>query len=242
MKVGNLEIGYDHPTFVIAEICSNIINHLHRLIPVIQSVAETGATGIKCQLFKVGHFPESERDAKRLLEFPRNLFPAFVELAHANKLLAGASVFDAEAVQLCVDNGADFLKLATREFQNNVLLAACIDSNLPIFQSYDSNLYPHGLMGTDCVLRLACDPHYPSHTPKIIGGWSGDEFFPNDNWGWSSHTNTHWIDCLIAVSRRACVIEKHIGFHRDDLEMGWSLYPDQFRKMVEEIRMTEKMR
>ena len=99
MNIGSFEIGQGR-TFVIAETCSNIIPHLNHLESMVMAVRLSGADALKVQLYKAEHFPESERDSKRLTEFPRHLFPDLVSMCHANGLACGASVFDEEAVDL----------------------------------------------------------------------------------------------------------------------------------------------
>ena len=117
MKISDRELGYGHPTFIIAEACSNIMLHLDRLDVFVDAVRSTGADALKIQLFKADHFPEPEWASKRRVEFPRSRLEEFASLCRKHNLLWGASVFDDEAVDLCVDHEADFLKLATREWK-----------------------------------------------------------------------------------------------------------------------------
>ena len=246
MKIGQHEIGYGQPTFIIAECCSNIIRNLavlpNNLERIMECVADTGANAVKCQLYRANSFPEAERESKRRTEFPRELFASFVQLAHQNGLAAGASVFDEEAIQLCEDSDADFLKLATREFDNPFLESRCDNSKLWVLQSFDIWKYHVRSYIQSSVpgwTYLACDPRYPTLLPSIP---AADGYGKEQAWGWSSHTPDDWLDVCIAVSRGACVVEKHIAFHDDDPERGWSLLPQDFRRMVEDIRRVEKMR
>lgn len=242
MNIGNFEIGAGK-TFIIAECCSNIIPHLYNLGGVVAAVASTGATALKIQMYRADHFPEAEQASKKRTEFPRDLFPQLVKLCHDKGLLCGASVFDEGAVKIVEENGGDFLKLATREWDNDELYDRCSGSKLPNLWSYNcegkENLYHEYKEELDTsgksthIIFIACVPQYPAGNIKI----------PNDLTyeGWSSHTN-HWLDCLIAVSRGAIVVEKHIGFSKDDYEMGWSLYPNEFEQMVKDIRWVEEAR
>ncbi len=232
MNIGNFEIGAGK-TFIIAETCSNIIPHLHNLGGVVSAVASTGATALKIQLFKHTHFPESEWVAKKRTEFPRDLFPQLVKLCHEKGLLCGASVFDEEAVKVVEDGEGDFLKLATREWDNNRLFNRCSASTLPIICSYDYPAYGRRGRGMYSLIFLACIPEYPVGRMKIPSNFSGE--------GWSSHSD-HWLDCLVAVSRGAVVVEKHIKFSANDYEAGWSLYPNEFQQMVKDIRWVEEAR
>ena len=223
-------------TFIIAEACSNIIPHLDKLPAVVDEVASTGATSLKVQLFLASHFPEGEQASKKLSVFPRDCFPELVSLCHDKGLLAGASVFDPEAVDLCVQSGADFLKLASREWENDRLIKECFTTKMPVIRSFPwsgsfSNQYDK-YQRNDSRL-MACVPEYPAHSfhlPRSFGDRAA---------GWSSHTN-HYTDCLAAISRGATIIEKHIKFSPNDYEAGWSLDVTQFSKMVQDIRWLEE--
>lgn len=236
MNIGNFEIGIGR-TFIIAECCSNIIPHLYNLPNIVKQITSIGADALKVQLYKADHFPESERANKKRTEFPRHVFPKLVKLCHERGLACGASVFDEEAIDVVVGGGGDFLKLATREWQNQSLYDLCDATGLPVIYSKDCRKklghLDHHYKDVRRGLAMACIPEYPSG--KFLM-----PIYMNDR-GWSSHTD-HWLDCIIAVSRGAIVIEKHIKFIANDYEAGWSLYPDQFQQMVKDIRWVEEVR
>lgn len=231
MNIGNVEIGSDH-TFIIAECCSNITQHLNYLEGVVDAVKGTGADALKVQLFKAEHFPAREQDAKRRVEFPRELFPALVSLCRERGLAVGASVFDEDAIRLVVESGGDFLKLATREWGNRQLEEACDESGLPTIQSVEFEKYPR--YAAAHFGYMCCVPEYPAINVRVPNPSSGIH-------AWSSHTR-HWLDVLIAVTRGADIVEKHIAFGKNDYESGWSLYPQEFAQMVNDIRWVERAR
>ena len=111
VKIYNSILGYGQPTFVIAELCSNVVRHIihptysldvshWNLQEIVSLVAQTGASAAKIQLFKHTHFSESEWESKKRVEFPRNRVKEFVDLCHKHGLAAGGSVFDSDAVSL----------------------------------------------------------------------------------------------------------------------------------------------
>lgn len=244
MKIGNRSIGFGEPTLVIAECCSNVIPYLRLdgdLDRLLALVASTGATAAKVQLFTHKHFPQPEWESKRAVEFPRHRVDEFVKLSHKHGLLAGASVFDNDAVTILEQAGADYIKMAVREFENLNLWQRVLESPLPKIASFDISdgedfdadaVWPYA----ENTIHLACVPKYPVIDPKVP---SGD--LKMQSWGWSSHT-PDWLDCLIAVSRGACVVEKHIKFSEHDYEAGWSLSVKEFGEMVKDIRRVERMR
>ena len=250
MKIYNSTIGYGQPTFVIAELCSNVVRHIihptysysldvshWNLQEIVSLVAQTGASAAKIQLFKHTHFSKPEWESKKRVEFPRDRVREFIDLCHSNNLAAGASVFDDDAVDLLEQSGADFIKMATREWENINLWQRVLESPLPKIASFDvGNSRMINVPYAMNTIHLACVPQYPVIDPYIPRGYSVDS-----DWGWSSHT-PDYLDCLLAVSRGACVIEKHIAFSETDFEHGWSLESNEFGQMVKDIRRVERMR
>lgn len=244
MKIRNFEIGTGR-TFIIAELCSNIIRHLDNLPNIIRWCKESGASAAKVQLFRSESFPENERESKKLVEFPRERFEEFVNLCHAYDLAAGASVFDRDAVNLVEDSGSDFIKLATREFNNTRLVKMCAATEVPVIRSFDVKAkweWENFWIGerNPNIVHMICNPEYPSEFPKIET--FGDNFSHRISvLGYSSHTS-HWNDVIIAVSRGAAIVEKHVKIDKDDPEAGWSLYLDEFEQLVKDVRWTESVR
>ena len=237
MKIGNRPIGHGEPTFIIAELCSNVIRHLSDLEGVLRSVASTGAMAAKIQLFKSSHFPESERSSKKLVEFPRSRVKEFIDLCHENNLLAGASAFDGDAIALLEKHGADYIKIATREDDNVDLWIRVLESSLPKIASFDCTktvVFPFAAN----TIYLACIPQYPTIIPRV------PDYGYVREWGWSSHyiCKDRCLDVLIAVSRGANVVERHIAFSETDFEAGWSSDVGEFRQMVQDIGKMERMR
>lgn len=85
------------------------------------------------------------------------------------------------------------------------------------------------------VYRLACVPEYPTY-PNQLGwkGYTGISSYFNGLYGYSSHM--HGIaDALIAVSRGAQYIEKHITLNKADKTIrdnSFALLPEEFAEMV----------
>lgn len=236
MKIANYTLVYNQPSLIIAETCSNIIRYTKSLPIFIETVAKSGAGACKIQLFSHRHFPEPEWESKRRVEFPRNLLPEFISLCHQHNLLAGASVFDNEAVDLLEKHGADFIKLATRETDNTLLWQRCLTSPLPKIASFDCTA-TDALPFANHTVHLACIPKYPTPKPTVPN-------YGKSLWGWSSHyiRGDRCLDILMAATRGACVIERHFALSETDLEAGWSSDPKEFREMVKDVRKVESMR
>jgi sialic acid synthase SpsE len=213
--------------FVIAELCSNVRPFdLVTLRSAVAAAATSGAQAVKVQVFSRSHFPRSEREQKRAVEFPRSHLSVFVKMAHAWGIQAGASVFDEHAVDCCFDAGCDFLKLASREAYNGQLVGLVLETQLPVYTSFP---WPDPLLRRAAnETPLICVTEYPT--------WSWPDFGRKaDPWGWSSHT-PHYQDVLQAVASGASVIEKHFALSPQDPEAAWSLLPQTFKEMCDAIR------
>lgn len=233
MIINNIPLGPGR-TYVIAEACSNILSHLSSLPDLVHQVRLAGADALKVQLFQASHFPLEERESKKKVEFPRSRFPNLVSLCHQEGIACGASVFDIDAIALAEDSGADFLKLATREYDNDDLNDAVFCSDLPCFWSYNYLTHPEEkFFGYKSTLPMLCIPEYP--TANIL--------MPQDmsRRGWSSHTQSQ-LDCIVAAARGAEAIEKHMSFNAADPEADWSLAFFEFLNMTRDIREVEKWR
>ena len=148
---------------IVAELGANAFPYTrYRLGAMIHHARQAGADAVKVQLFKPRHFPIEERSEKTKYQFPRREFSFFVELAHAYHLEAGASVFDREAVELCAETKADFVKLATREEANRPLRIQCQD----MFHGsvLRSVRWPHNqtVKSWPRETTLGCIPEYPA--------------------------------------------------------------------------------
>jgi len=202
---------------------------------------KAGADAAKVQLFLASHFPESEHQEKQRAEFPRDMLPAFVEIAKDNGLLVGASVFDAAALALLQAAGADFVKLASREEDNVALRVMCRRSGLPLMRSVVWGAKTR-VMSAAGEMTLACIPEYPTREDHPgLSNMSALSLFLPEPYGWSSHT-LGWFDVVEAVEAGATVIEKHLKLSNEDPEAAWSLFPDEFGRMVEDIRNAERRR
>lgn len=227
---------------VIAEFGSNILPATPaRMRLFCREARRAGADAGKIQLFLASHFPESEHGEKQRAEFPRERLPEFIEIAKDEGLLVGASVFDIAALALLQMAGADFVKLASREENNAPLLLACRRSGLPLIRSVvwgvRTQFMPHS-----GEMTLACIPEYPTREdhPGLANMNTLPLFLP-EPYGWSSHT-LGWRDVVEAVQMGATVIEKHMKLSPTDPEAAWSLFPEEFGRMVEDIREAEKRR
>lgn len=225
---------------IIAELGSNPVDYKWNTLPFCQVAADSGATHVKIQIYKAEHFPEPYQAEKRRLEFPRKRIGEFAVNAHRFGLKAGASVFDAEAVDICARE-LDFLKLAAREQHNHRLIDPVYTKRMMTYRSI-SHYDPYLNANDAPFIHLWAIQNYPAGMGKslitLLQAW---KYFKRlrISWGWSSHT-TGAFDCILAARLGASVIEKHLALSHSDVEGGHSLLPEQFAAMVRGIRRVER--
>ncbi len=200
------------------------------------AAANAGADAVKVQLFRADHFPESERPAKRPLEFPRGRLREFVQCAHAYGLTAGASVFDLEAVALAAE-WCDWLKLAAREQENDVLFDACLKTGKPLYRSVSE--FGNASIFENQTALYAIQKYPAPIVLSCLRVFRFKRYMEDYSWGWSSHT-TGTLDCVLAARLGAVVLEKHFSMSPSDCEAPHSLQPAQFAAMCRSIRKGEK--
>ncbi len=209
------------------------------------AATRVGTDAVKVQLFRAEHFPVNEQASKKPLEFPRKRLADFVAIAHAYGLQAGASVFDAEAVELAA-RYCDFIKLAGREqvfgqSKDDGLYWQVYRKRgaLPVIRSIGNLRY---LNYDDRTTTLWVVPKYPASMTEsiyqLVKWWlyvKRSRALWNKQWGWSSHTRGI-ADCVLAARLGASVIEKHLALMPSDVEAGHSLLPDDFKTMCKIIK------
>lgn len=209
------------------------------------AVAGTGADAVKVQLFSVDViYPPHMREDMRPREFPRERLPEFVRCAHAHGLQAGASVFDAHAVEAAAE-WCDWLKLAASQHENDELikqaLTVAFTTKKRLYRSMPVLDERHM---QSSVVNLGVVPEYPASMVKslwvlfkaanFLRRWASAP-----QWGWSSHTLGQF-DCVLAAELGASVIEKHMALTPDDCEAPHSLLPNKFKAMVAAVRKVTK--
>ena len=223
--------------FTIAELGSNPAPFTRkRLNQYLIHAKFAGADAVKIQLFRATHFPPEERDAKQQLEFPREHFEWFLDRARFYILRVGASVFDMDAIDLCVRLGTDFIKLATREQSNRALREYSQTFKGPIFRSVNFHSVIYQELRLPREVTLGCIPEYPVKlSARLLTSMYAKlriQGYLQEPWGWSSHSYGEGNrDVKMAAICGAAAIEKHFKLSDDDLEADWSLNMRQWREM-----------
>jgi len=269
IAIGNRFIGAGHPTYVIAELSANHMGSCERALELVRRAATAGADAVKVQTYRpdtmtIDCTQAPFRVSGGTLWDGRTLFDLYGEAQtpwewqpelQAEAATAGidffSSPFDAAAVRFLVDLGVPVLKIASFELVDHALIRTAARSGLPLIIStgmasigeIEQAMGVAKDAGAGGIILLRCNSAYPAPAaemdlrtiPDMAARWDVPV-------GLSDHTLGS-AAAVAAVALGACVVEKHITLSRADPtpDAAFSLEPDEFRRMVEEVRQTESV-
>jgi len=265
IRIGNKVIGEEEPTFIIAEAGVNHKGDFGIARRMVEIAADSGADAVTFQHIlgdkliagiseeqSANNWDEwqsaknwdkwklAEGELKELFEYADNL-----------GLLYTAGVIDNESVDKIVEYGASFLKIDSGDLTCLPFLEYCATKKLPILLStgaarlceIEIALNTIQLAGNEDIVVYHTNSGYPTPPGGVnlrVMDTLRDAFkLPV---GLCDHT-LEAITPIVAVARRASVIEKHFTLDRSlrgpDYEV--SLEPGELKEMITNVRLVEKM-
>ena len=234
---------------IIAECGSNHRGSLDRALMLIEAAAVAGADTVKFQYFHADTLWR-DNDPRYPTTLPLSMPPSWIPRLQQQCSDQGVNFlctpFSMEAVLCLRDHGVTRYKVASGDITyfpmlqeiaktgKPVLLSTGFANYLEISRALDV-LDPHG--SRDDIILLHCTGGYPTK-PKDMALRRilslGEEFwYPI---GLSSHWREWYLD-LIGVAYGAVCIEKHFDLDGLGIEAGHSLFPTEFRSLVEAVKM-----
>lgn len=252
------------PSFIIAEVAQAHDGSLGTAHAYIDAVAKTGADAVKFQTHIAAEESSeldtwrvkfSRQDATRYDYWKRMEFtePQWAELKlHAEEkgLVFLSSPFSLAAIRLLERLGMSAWKVASGEVTNRLFLDAMIGTGKPVLVSSGMS-YLEEMDATVALIKEAkspvavfqCTTAYPC-PPEKIGLNQITELQARYGCpiGLSDHSGTPYPS-LAAIALGAKLIEVHITFSKEMFgpDVTASLTTEDFARMVEGIRFTEKM-
>ncbi len=150
MKIGNTQIGLNHPPYIIAEIGVNHDGDVGRALQLTDAAAEAGADAIKLQFFetdrlmskaaKLAAYQKTAGETDpikmlRRLELTIDEMALVVERAHSKDIHAIVTVFSTELVPIAQTLPWDAYKTASPDIINKPLLEALMHTKKPMVVS-----------------------------------------------------------------------------------------------------------
>ncbi len=253
-------IGHKQPAYIIVDVAANHNNDLDTAKELVKKAAEAGADAVKFQTYtaenlyskkapKFSRDPINPYDLIKQVEHPRSWLPILSGYAKNLGIHFLSSPFDYEAVDILDDLDIPLFKVASAEIVDTRLIGYIAKKGRPVVLStgmsdlgdIEDAIKAVRNAGNKNIILLHCNTIYPT-PPNAVNLMAMDtirEAFKLPV-GYSDHT-LGWHVSLAAVSRGACVIEKHITLDRKQKgpDHSFSMEPDELKRMVAEIRDIE---
>ncbi len=253
---------------IVAELSANHNGSLDRALEIVHAAAEAGADAVKLQTytadtitldcdneyFKIG--PGTPWEGKRLHDLykaahtPWEWHAKLKEEAERLGMWFFSTPFDETAVDFLEDLGVPAYKIASFELVDIPLIEYAASKGKPMIMSTgmateeeikDAVDAVRGT-GNNNITLLKCVSAYPAKPEDMNLATIPDikERFGVEV-GLSDHTLSNEV-AVAAVALGAVMVEKHLTLARKDggFDAEFSLEPQEFKSMVDAIRLTEK--
>ena len=267
IQIKNRMIGDGYPAYIIAEMSANHAGSLDRAIEIIDAAAGAGADCVKIQtytadtitldchneFFTLKGSAWSGENLHELYEkayTPWEWQKTLKEEADRVGIDFFSTPFDGTAVDFLESIGMEFYKIASFEAVDIPLIKRVARTGKPIIMSVgmasleeiEEAVAAIKSEGNENFALLRCSSVYPA-IPENMN--LKTIVFLKEKYGipvgLSDHSMGH-VAALTAVAMGANIIEKHFCLGRDieNPDAAFSMEPDEFRDMVNDIRAAEK--
>lgn len=266
--LGKRAIGNGAPCFIVAELSGNHGGDLNRAKALIDAAADAKVDAIKLQTYtpdtltidcKLAPFiigsSHPQWEGLSLYELyqksytPWEWHAELIAYAHQKNLIAFSTPFDIKALNFLTPFHLPLIKIASFMVENTLLLEKIGQTKKPVILSAgltnedDLTLAINILKenGAPHIIILHCISAYPSlaeqmHLRRIQELSNRYQL----DVGLSDHSLPS-LAAIASLALGACVIEKHLTLSRKELttDSAFSLEPQEFKELVENIRATE---
>lgn len=252
IRIGDMKVGPGEKTFIIAEAGINHDGDFVQAKKLVQEAAKIGADAVKFQTFKAEEFCSEDTEYFDLFKSLELKTDEWIELANfANDIgiIFTASVFGEESTDFLKEIGAPVYKIASGDLTHLPLLKYISKENMPIILStgmstigeVDEAINSIYSAGNKEVALMHCVSNYPTRYQDTNLNFiqTLKEAFKIPV-GFSDHTEGILIP-ILAVVKGADIIEKHFTLDKNlpGPDHKLSIEPNEFEKMVKNIRITE---
>ena len=263
IKIGNREIGEGCPCYIIAEMSANHAGDLNRAVEIIHAAKEAGADCIKKQTYtpdtmtinsdkKYFHIDDGTWKGENLY----GLYQKANTLEWHGWLKEEAEKQEfifSTPYKSAVDfggTGVEFYKIASFEIVDIPLIKYIASKKKPIIMStgmatlgeIEEAVETIKAQGNNQFCLMKCSSAYPAVPEQMnLKTISHLKNTFNVPVGLSDHSLGS-VSAVVAVAMGASIIEKHFCLSREikSPDSTFSMEPDEFKRMVEDIRAAEK--
>ncbi len=265
---GDVLIGGDNKTFIIAEMSANHLMDYDRAVRIIEAAKDSGADAIKIQTYTPDTITidcdnkyfqinqETIWDGTTLHKLYQSAYtpwewqPKLVKVANDLGLMCFSSPFDHTAVDFMEEMDMPIYKIASFEVTDIPLIRKIARLGKPIIMStgisymadIELALKTCREEGNNQVALLKCTSTYPAPYSAINLKMIPEMAKTFDCvTGLSDHTMGSHVP-VGAVALGAKIVEKHLTLSRSDggPDAAFSMEPSEFKTMVEGIRIIEQ--
>jgi N-acetylneuraminate synthase len=267
-SIGNRDVGISNPVYIIAEMSANHHQDYGQAVRLIEAAKKSGADAIKLQTYTPGTMTidcdnEYFRIGKGTVWEGKTLHqlygeaysvwewqPKLREIANGLGLHLFSSPFDATAVEFLEKMGVPAYKIASFEIVDLPLVQRIAETGKPVIMStgmaslgeIEEAVLTIRATGNDQLALLKCTSAYPARPEEMnLRTISHLQEAFGVPVGLSDHTLGIAVP-VAAVALGACIVEKHITLSRDagGPDSAFSLEPQEFKAMVDAVRVAEK--
>ena len=266
VAIGDHVITQNSPCFVIAEIGNNHNGDINSAKELVDLAVDSGADCVKFQMRDIkslyknqGNHNDSSADLgeqytldllSRFQLSNKELFKVFDYCKDKGKMPL-CTPWDLESLYALEEYGMQAYKVASADLTNLELLAAIAKTEKPMICSTGMSTEIEIKKAVDFLqnlnaqyILLHCNSTYPTPYRDVNLRYLGKLSLINQGGivGYSGHERGY-LAATLAVALGAKVVEKHftIDKNREGNDHKVSLLPFEFKKMVEQIRLTEEM-
>ena len=268
IRIGKRYVGEGEKTFVVAEVSANHLQDYGRAEAIIKAAAQAGADAVKLQTYTPDTITlDCDNDYFQITQgtiwdgttlhklyeeayTPWEWQPRLMEYANGLGLECFSSPFDATAVDFMKEMDMPAYKVASFEINDIPLIRKIAGFGKPVIlatgiaylEDMERALQVCKEEGNEQVVLLKCTSAYPSPYEemnlKVIPNMA--QVFDCIT-GLSDHS-MGTAAAVASVALGAKMVEKHLTLSRADggPDGAFSMEPDEFKKMVDEIRIVEK--
>lgn len=268
MQIGGRQIGAGAGVYVIAELSANHNQDFERAVRIVQAAKRAGADAIKLQTYTADKITLSSQrecfrikggtlwDGRTLHELygeastPWEWHPRLQKIAAEAGLDFFSSPFDESAVDFLETLKVPAYKIASPELVDLPLIEKAARTGKPLIMStgmatgeeIQEAVETARRAGAKEIALLKCTSAYPSPAEEMnlraIPELAKRFEVPV---GLSDHSSGIAVP-VAAVALGACIVEKHLTLSRAGKgpDSAFSLEPEEFRAMVDAVRVAEK--
>jgi N-acetylneuraminate synthase len=264
-RIAHLDIGPDHPPFIIAEMSGNHGHDLDKALQIVDAVAAAGAHALKLQTYTADTMTLDIREGDFFIDDQSSLWrghslyelyqkaytpwewhgPIFGR-ARQHGLLAFSTPFDATSVNFLETLDVPCYKIASFENGDLPLIRKVAATGKPLIISTGTatlkelteTVEAARSAGCHDLVLLKCTSNYPADPTdaNLLTLPHMEELFQCQV-GLSDHTLGTAV-AVASVALGARVIEKHVTLERaaGDIDAAFSLEPAELRQLVQDTR------